>query len=67
MLCSGCHRPIVEGQHYMKVRIELATNFPPNLVMAHVDPTVLEAVVHHPSCLAAWCSEDEIIKDVFLR
>jgi len=51
----------------MKVRIELATNFPPNLVMAHVDPTVLEAVVHHPSCLAAWCSEDEIIKDVFLR
>ncbi|MEO7617523.1 MAG: hypothetical protein ABIS59_01645 [Candidatus Saccharibacteria bacterium] len=67
MQCHGCRSEIIEGQHYMKVRIELATDFPPSLIMRPIEPTVLESVVHGPRCLVDWTVENEIIKDVFLR
>jgi hypothetical protein len=55
MQCHGCKTEIVEGQHYMKVRIELATDFPPNLVMRPIAPLYLNPrfTVHAASSTGA--------------
>ena len=66
--CVGCHHPIAEGQHFMRVRIELDTAMPANWQPAQEgEPTVFDLVAHRPECLQRWALNNEILEDVFYR
>lgn len=70
MICGGCGLDIGEGEHYMKVSIEIDTRRSPEVEAAKVidvSPIVLYTRVHHPGCLGRFCVDHAILKDVFGR
>ncbi len=66
--CPGCGEPIVEGQHFIRVRLELGTMMPKDWrPVREVEPTVFELDVHNPACFSLWAASNDIMVDVFAR
>jgi hypothetical protein len=65
--CPGCGNEILEGQHYMKVRVELDSHIPTVVMVRDMPPTILQAEVHSPACQALWASRHPLLQDVFAR
>ena len=67
-VCPGCGRAIVQGEHYIRACLELATDMPSSYVpVREVEPTVLKADVHNRVCLGRWAERNEILQNVFGR
>jgi hypothetical protein len=68
MECDGCRQPIVDGQHYMKVTVELVTKMPDDWQPAvEVSTTYFALALHNPRCFETWVLGSAVMIDVFAR
>lgn len=64
--CVSCGRPIVVGQHYIKLQFTLDTPMPEDFKpVRQIEPEVFEAVFDLPPCAARWIIAHPAMTNVF--